>query len=78
MGERQSSSTSSTQLIKPNYHMVALGLFYQDSWYSVAGIDKCLTLLNSLSSLCHPTQMPCSHKGRQFTLTLPLSTQEYK
>ena len=37
MGERQSSSTS-TQLIKPNYHMVALGLFYQDSWYSVAGI----------------------------------------
>ena len=39
MGERQSSSTSSTQLIKPNYHMVALGLFYQDSWYSVAGIE---------------------------------------
>ena len=29
MGERQSSSTSSTQLIKPNYHMVALVLFYQ-------------------------------------------------
>ena len=40
MGERHSSSTSSTQLIKPNYDMVALGFFYQDSWYSVAGI-KC-------------------------------------